>query len=128
MTKLNKIITPSSLLIEKTAGELAGVFYDECRKQGMKSKHKTARAFARANLETFIPKATELLIDIMSRPETSEEKKRLIYDAIMERTNDDQLIELGKTAKLPEFENTILYKRDDEKPKPVIINTEKFNG
>ena len=127
MSKM-KIVTPSSMLIEKTAGELAGCFYDTARSKGMKSKHKTARAFARANLQTFIPKAVELLIDIMSRPNTSEEQKRLIYDAIMERTNDDQLDMMGKQAGLPEFEQTILYKPDDEKPKPVIINMEKFNG
>jgi len=126
MSKM-KIITPASMLIEKTAGELAAVMWEAGRSSGMKSKYKTARAFARANLETFIPKAVELLIEIMSRPNTPAEQKELIYQAIMERTNDDQLIAIGKAAGLPEFEQTVLYKGDTEKPKPLIINTPKYD-
>jgi hypothetical protein len=129
-----KIIEPKIDLIEKTAGECAGVFYDACRSSAMKIiklqgktinllKYKSTKQFARAHFEKFIPAATHALIEILSKETTSEEKKRLIYDALMERVNDDQLNELGKATGLPEFEKTILYKPDDEKPKPVIINT-----
>lgn len=106
---------------------MAAVFWEAGRSSGMKSKYKDARAFARARLETFIPKAVELLIEIMSRPNTPPDQKEQIYLAILERTNDGQLSEMGKTAGLKEFESTILYKADDEKPKPVIINTPKID-
>jgi RNA-binding protein YhbY len=129
-----KIIEPKIDLIEKTAGEFAGVFYDACRSSNMKIiqlqgktinllKYKGPKQFARAHFEKFIPAATHSLIEILSKETTSEEKKRVIYEALMERVNDDQLNELGKATGLPEFEKTILYKPDDEKPKPVIINT-----
>lgn len=135
MSKL-KIITPSSNIIEKTAGEMAGVFYDAARSSGMTRiqlqgkrinllAYKTSRAFARTHLEKFIPAAIESLTTILGRPNTPEEAKRIIYDAIMERTNDEQVIQMGKTAQLPEFENSPLYKTDTELPKPVIINSTK---
>lgn len=127
MSKLNKIIQPHSLLIEKTAGEMAAVFWEAGRSSGMHSKHKNARSFARANLEKFIPKAVELLIEIMSRPNTPPSQKEQIYLAIMERTNDEQLSEMGKMAGLTAFENTVLYKSDNEKPKPIIVNTPKLD-
>lgn len=138
MSKL-KIITPGSVLIEKTAGEMAGVFYDAARSSGMKViklqgqkinllNFKTPRSFARSHLEKFIPAAIESLVTIMGRPNTPPESKQMIYDAIMERTNDEQVTVMGKAAGLPEFEKTILYKPDNIKPKPIIINTEKFSG
>jgi len=46
---------------------------------------------------------------------------------LMERINDIDLMEMGKAAQLPEFENSPLYKADTEKPKPVIINSTAFN-
>jgi len=40
--------------------------------------------------------------------------------------NDPDLDMMAKTAgDLPEFEQTVLYKPDNEKPKPVIVNTTK---
>lgn len=133
-----KIVDPSNVIVEKTAGEFAGVFYDAARSSGMKViklqgkvinllRYKSPRDFARRHLEAFIPAAVHALTDILSRPETPEPQKRIIYDAIMERVNDKDLDMMGKTAKLPEFQNTVLYKADDEKPKPVIINSPKID-
>lgn len=134
MSKLNKIIQPHSVLIEQTAGDFAGTWYDAARSSGMTIvklqgqtinllKYKTPGKFAKAHLEKFIPAAVHALIEIMSKENTPPEKKEIIYQAIMERTNDDQLSEMGKIASLPEFQNTVLYKKDNEKPKPIIVNT-----
>lgn len=140
MNLMKKLIDPSDVIIEKTAGEMAGVFYDAARSSGMKFirlqeqtinllRYKTPRAFARAHLEKFIPAAVHALTDILSRPETPEPQKRIVYDALMERVNDPQLEIMGKAALLPEYEKTVLYKADNEKPKPLIVTTErKANG
>ncbi len=141
MSKL-KIITPSSMLIEKTAGNFAGVWYDAARSSGIKIaklqgktinllKYKNnPRLFAKAHLEKFIPAAIHALTTLLGKPNIPAEQKEIIYAAIMERTNDEQVNNLGKAAGLLEFENTILYKDDSEKPKPIIINTIKdmLNG
>lgn len=115
MTKLvNKLITPQSVLIEKTALELACVFYEAGRSSGLKSKHKDARSFAKAKLETFIPKAVDLLMDILANPATPDDQKDMIYQAFMERTNDKELSNIG----LDEFKNDIPYLPE----KPVIYD------
>lgn len=123
-----KIIQPHSMLIEQTAGQYAAIFWEACRSSGMKpGRHKNARSYARANLEKFIPLVVKNLIEVMSRPETSIEMKETIYQAILERTNDQQLDMMGKSAQLPEYENTVLYRKDNELPKPVIVNTPKID-
>jgi len=132
-----KLKDPSDVIVEKTAGEMAGVFYDAARSSGMTViqlqgkkinllNYKSPRGFARRHLEKFIPAAVHALIEIMSRDTTPPEQKDVIYNAIMERVNDPDLDMMAKTAgDLPEFENTVLYKSDQEKPKPVIVNTAK---
>lgn len=132
-----KLKDPSDVIVEKTAGEMAGVFYDAARSSGMTViqlqgkkinllNYKSPRGFARRHLEKFIPAAVHALIEIMSRDITPPEQKDVIYNAIMERVNDPDLDMMAKTAgDLPEFENTVLYKSDQEKPKPVIVNTAK---
>ena len=115
MDSLKKsLITPQSLLIEKTALELAAVFYEAGRSSGLHSKHKDARAFAKANVEKFIPKAVELLMDMLGSPSTPSDQKDMIYDAVMERTNDTELSNVG----IPVFENNTPYLAD----KPVIYD------
>ena len=117
-----KLIQPESILIEKTALDLACVFYEAGRSSGLTSKHKDARAFARANVTTFIPKAVDLLMDIMGNPSTSKEMKDAIYDAMLERTNNVELTQLG----IPEFENSMAKEFVSDKvvvPKPIIANT-----
>lgn len=134
-----KIADPSTVIVEKTAGEMAGVFYDAARSSGLKViqlqgqkinllKYKSPRDFARRHIEKFIPAAVHALTEILSRPETPIEQKDIIYNALMERVNDKDLDMMAKTAgDLPEFEQTVLYKSDQEKPKPVIINTPKID-
>lgn len=131
--------TPSDVIIEKTAGEFAGVWYDAARSSGMTivklqgdtidlRKYKTPRNFARRHIEKFIPAAVYTLNEILSRENTPPEQKEIIYQALMERVNDPDIDMLAKTAgTLPEFEQTVLYKPDNEKPKPVIINTPKLD-
>jgi hypothetical protein len=135
----SKIKDPSDVIIEKTAGEFAGTFFDAARSSGMGTimlqgqkidlrKYKNSpRAFARAHLEKFIPAAIEALTTIMGRENISVEMKDIIYNALMERVNDQQLDMMGKAAGLPEFENTPLFKDDTEKPKPIIANTPKID-
>ncbi len=135
-----KIVDPSNVIIEKVAGQMAGVFFDAARSSGLTVinlqgkkinllKYKNnPRSFARANIEAFIPAAVNALIDIMSRPNCPEDQKLMIYNALMERVNDKDLDMMAKTAgDLPEFEQTVLYKDDNAKPKPVIINTPKID-
>lgn len=135
-----KIADPSTFIVEQTAGRFAAEFFEACRNSDMKKiqlqgriidlmKYKNnPRAFARVHLEKFIPAAVHALIEIMSRETTPPDQREIIYKAILERTNDPGLDLMAKTAgDLPEFENTILYKHDDEKPKPVIINTPKID-
>ncbi len=131
-----KLSTPGTVIIEKTAGEFAGCFYDAARSSGLKvimlqnqkinlMRFKSARDFARRHIEKFIPAAVHALTEILSRENTPPEQKQLIYDALMERVNDKDLDMMGKAAGLPEFENSPIYKTDTELPKPVIINQVK---
>lgn len=134
-----KITSPSNVIVEKTAGTFAATFYEAARSSGMKLiklqgktinllRYKLPRDFARRHLEAFIPAAVHSLIEIMSRENTPVEQKEMIYQAILERTNDKDLDMMAKTAgDMPEFENTVLYKPDTEKPKPVIVNTPKID-
>lgn len=134
-----KITDPSNVIVEKTAGEFAGVWYDAARSSGLTIvmlqgqkinllKYKTPREFARRHLEKFIPAAVHSLIEIMSRPNTPEDQKLMIYNALMERVNDQDLDMMAKTAgNLPAFEQTVLYKPDTELPKPVIVNTPRLD-
>ncbi len=118
-----KLITPQSLVIEKTALDLAAVFYEAGRSSGLKSKHKNARAFAKANVERFIPKAVELLMDILGKDSTPADQKEMIYEALMERANDVELSNCG----IPAFKVPIDYKSDKHVPdKPVIWNTTRI--
>lgn len=136
MTNLaKKIVTPESTIIEQTAGQMAGVFFDAARSSGMgiinlqgqridlrKFKNNPVK-FAREHFEKFIPAAVHALTEVMSNPKTPDEHRQVIYNAILERVNDEELIMMGQAAGLPEFESTPLYKPDTEKPKPIIANT-----
>lgn len=137
MSLTSKLKDPSDVIIEKTAGEMAGVWYDAARSSGMTivklqgdvidlRRFKSTRDFARRHLEKFIPAAVHALTDIMSRDNTPVDQKEIIYQALLERVNDPDIDMMGKTAGLPEFQNTVLYKSDQEKPKPVIVNTPRI--
>lgn len=129
---------PSDVVVEKTAGEFAGVFYDSARSSGLTIinlqgqkinllKFKSPRDFARRHLEKFIPAAVHALTEILSRENTPPDQKEIIYQALMERVNDPDLNMMAKTANLPDFEQTVLYKPDNEKPKPVIIDSPRID-
>ena len=134
-----KIVDPSNVIIEKTAGQFAGTFFEAARSSGMgiitlqgqkidlRKYKNNPRNFARAHLEKFIPAAIEALTTILGRENTPAAQKEIIYNALMERVNDQQLSDMGKAAGLAEFENTILYKTDTDKPKPIILNTPKID-
>ena len=85
---------PKYTLFEKVAGELAGVFYDAARSSGMQSEYKSAKAFARAKFTTFLPKAIELCLSMLQRPDINQEMKDEIYNAYLERANDPYLKEI----------------------------------
>lgn len=95
MTKLiNRIVKPESEIIEQTALELAATFYEAGRSSGLTSKHKDARAYAKANLELFIPKSIEYLTSMLGNPQFDPKAKELIYQALLERANDQDMREL----------------------------------
>lgn len=139
MSLQRKIIEPHHFLIEQTAAAFACTFFEAARSSGLKiiqlqgkkinlMRYKeNPRLFGKAHLEKFIPAAVHSLIEIMSRENTPVSQKEQIYQAILERTNDQQLTELGTQAGLPDFMNSPLYKPDNEKPKPVIVNTPRID-
>lgn len=141
MTSLTrKLKDPSDVIVEKTAGDFAATFFEAARSSDLKVINlqgkkinlmkygENPRNFARRHLEAFIPAAVHALNEIMCNPNTPEEHRQVIYNAIMERVNDPDLDMMAKTAgDLPEFEQTVLYKPDNEKPKPVIVNTTKID-
>lgn len=134
-----KLKDPSDVIIENTAGQMAGVFFDAARSSGLTViqlqgkkinllKYKNnPRNFARVHIQAFIPAAVHALIEIMSRENTPTEQKDIILNAILERVNDPDINMMAKTANLPEFEQTVLYKTDNELPKPVIVNSPKID-
>jgi hypothetical protein len=93
------------MLIEQTALQLAANLYEIGRSQGMTSKYKTARDYAKANVEKFIPLAVNHLIEALSGNVLGPDQKDLIYQAIMERTNDAELSNIG----IESFKNDTPY-------------------
>lgn len=121
MTK-HILSAPKYTVIEKTAAELAGVFYDACRSSGMKSEYKSAKTFARAKFTTFIPKAVELLISMLGRSDIHDLMKQEIHGALMERHNDPELNAIMPNQTKLDIEK-YLPKSD---PPPIIINTPNY--
>lgn len=97
-----KLIKPESTLIEMTALQLAATFWEIGRSQGIKSKHKDAKSYAKKYLVNFIPKAVELLMDILANPQTPQTQRDAILDAFLERTNDKDLANT-----IPIFDNPL---------------------
>lgn len=118
------IVTPRSALIEKTALELAATWYEIGRSQGLTSKHKNARAYARANLERFIPNATNVLLEMLKPTSNiTEDARREIYEAMMERVNDPHLNEI-----MPNVDITRAIELSEQMKKPadkIVIDTSK---
>jgi hypothetical protein len=122
MTKLLRSVKPTNVLIEQTALNLAAVFYEACRRSGLTSKHKNARAFAKANLEKFIPKAVDLLLDILGKTDPPEIMKADIHEALTERVNDPELNQY-----MPKTDVTAFIDKHvkNEQQKVLIIETAK---
>lgn len=118
MSLEKKIIKPHSVLIEQTAADLCATFYEAGLSSGLKSKHKTHKAFVHANLEKFIPKAVELLIDILANPATPDNQKEAISEALIERANDPELVILNEP---------IQPFKEPEK-RPIVINSESVSS
>lgn len=93
---------PKYTIIEKTAAELAGVFYDAGRATGLKSKYKNARAYAKGEFVKFIPKAVEILTGMLGRFDLPDLMKQEIYEAIMERNDDPTLNSIYNLPKTPD--------------------------
>lgn len=117
---MRKIVVPKYTLIEQTAYELACTWYEIGRSQGLTSKWKTPRLYARANLEKFVPKAIEHLLDILANKNTTEYVKNTIYEAMYERVNDPELNKYMPNPDVVELAKQLFEK---EKKQVVEINT-----
>jgi len=89
--KLHGPTAPASSLIEQTAADLAAVYYETGRSQGLHSKYKTHKEFVAAYIENFIPLAIDTLLDILAKPETPVAQKDAISEALMERANSPKV-------------------------------------
>lgn len=120
LDKINyKLSGPKYTVIEQVAGELAGTWYEIGRGQGLTSKWKTPKLYARANFEKFIPKAVEYLLSMLGRSDIAPLMKEEIYQAIMERVNDPELKQIMPNI-IPDIDITKLLPKGD---KPEIINS-----
>ncbi len=117
-----KLVKPESILIEQTALRLACEFYEIGKSQGLTSKYKTHKAYARRHLNEFIPLAVSYLMDIISNPQTSIEMRDMVYDALTERANDQEL-----SQSLPVFNNPFADKFTSDKvvPQKPLVGTSK---
>lgn len=79
---------PSHTLFENIALEFAAIWWETGRSQGMSSKYKDARSFARANFEKFIVEAVKHCITLLGRQDIPDLAKAEIYEALSERQND----------------------------------------
>lgn len=129
---MTNILKPADTLIEQVAGELAATWYEIGRSQGLKSKHKNALDYARANLEKFIPKALEHLIDMLNNPTVPIEQKEMIHDCIVARANDPKArtvtdilndVDAKKLVKMTADPIAQLLKPKRETPITVLNNT-----
>lgn len=116
-----KIVTPESLVIEKTALEMAAVFWEAGKSQGLKSKYKDARSYAKRHVKEFIPVAISTLMDMLGKNHIPNEQKDMIYNAFLERTNDHDLASTG----IPIFDNPLAksFVSDKVIPQSPLIGT-----
>lgn len=135
---MKKLIAPHSILIEKVATELAATWYEVGRSQGLTSVCKDAREYARHNLEKFLPKAIDHLLDILHNPSTAPEAKAMIYDALSERMNDPNNVTSTDIKGLPDIDVMKIINNIPAAPpsqqlkpvrdKPLSISTKLKNG
>lgn len=125
MSIQSKLIRPRDILIERTAGELAGAWFEAAQNtpeiNTLRKKYRNnPKRYAQMNWEKFVPVAVNILIGMLQREDVSLEKKEEIYNAIVDRANDpenvisDDIIKNGGV--LP---NIDVKKLLDENNKPV---------
>lgn len=119
MSKFNKIKGPANYIIEKTALELAACAYEAGRSNGLTSRFPDARKYAHANLERFIPLAIQTLLKMLNMDSVPENQKEIIYEAIMERHNDEET-----PSMFPDFDP--FMGMGPPKAKPIIVNTTRI--
>lgn len=91
---MTKIVKPLDPLIFKVAAEFAATMYEAGRSSGMTSKHKDARAYAKANLEKFVPLAVKHLIELLKPTSNCTDYMRQeIHAALTNPINDPDLME-----------------------------------
>ena len=91
-------------VLEQAAIDMAGFFYETARSQGgFSTKHKTAKAWIKANFEKFIPYAVDIQLGLLNRPDISDTAKLASYDAILERANDRSLDVVDNPLKVIPF-------------------------
>jgi hypothetical protein len=99
---------PKISIIEATAAELAATMYEVGRSQGLQSKYKTHKAYAKAYWENYIPIAIDTLLSMLNRPDLPDNMKEEIYDAIQERNNDERMKPLN--GQIPELKECLVEK------------------
>lgn len=116
-----QMLSPKHTIIENIAANMAAEYYEMGRSAGMKSKHKNARSYAKEYFEHYIPNAVEVCLNMLADPSYSDDIKRPIYEAIMERTNDPMLNSiLPNPIQAPIMNMKEFFK---DKIAPVIVNT-----
>ncbi len=116
---------PKLNLIEHVALELAGVFYDTGRSQGLKSKYKNARAYAYANLEKFVPHAVKTLLDQLNNSSISAEAKDEIMESLLERVNDPMAKSLADASANHALPDIDIAKLIPVKELPTVIHDKR---
>lgn len=124
-----KIIKPINPLIFKTALEFAAVFYEAGRSSGLKSKHKDAKSYAKANLEKFIPRVIQTFIQMLKPTSNmTEHQRQEIYHALVDPINDPDLMSGGKKNGLPDINaqklDEIIKQYDKNKIKFAIASSQ----
>ena len=120
---MKKILTPTNTLIEETAAQLAAEWYCIGRSQGLTSVCKNEREYAKKNLERFIPKAVEYLLEML-KPDSNatEEMKSQIYEAMCQRHNDEELNQV-----LPNFDVKRAIELAEQMEKKKVIDIKGLN-
>jgi hypothetical protein len=113
-----KLIDPASTLIEQTAADMCAAWFETALSNGYTfPEGRSHKKFVHNHIEKFIPIACETLVGMLSLPDgqVSVEMKTAITEAILERANDPDLVDLSKPKSPFDF----------EKVKPLVINTPK---
>ena len=122
MSKLQTI--PRHVIIEQIAVNIAATWYEIGCGQGMTSKHKSAKAYAKANLEKFLPKAIDTAIEMLGPNSTlPPSAKELIYEALMERHDDPTLNKYMPNVDLKRaYELADEIKRKNTRPIDIVLD------